>query len=67
MDRRNWDTYAVDGEVIRLSSKEGKKMMGLPKDFEFPVSETQAMKQLGNSVAVPAVRATAKKIIEYLG
>ena len=67
MDRRNWDTYAVDGEVVRLSSKEGKKMMGLPKDFEFPVSETQAMKQLGNSVAVPAVRATAAKIIEYLG
>ena len=51
MDRRNWDTYAVDGEVIRIGSKEGIKMMGLPEDFEFPVSETQAMKQLGNSVA----------------
>jgi len=66
MDRRNWDTYAVDGDVVRLSSVEGKKMMGLPKDFEFPVSETQAMKQLGNSVAVPAVRATAKNMIKYL-
>ncbi|WP_371396713.1 DNA cytosine methyltransferase [Fretibacter rubidus] len=66
MDRRNWDTYAVDGEIVRLSSVEGKKMMGLPMDFEFPVSETQAMKQLGNSVAVPAVRATAEKMIEYL-
>lgn len=66
MDRRNWDTYAVGDEVIRIGSKEGKKMMGLPADFEFPVSETQAMKQLGNSVAVPAVRATAKKIISYL-
>ena len=66
MDRRNWDTYAVGGEVIRIGSKEGMKMMGLPKDFEFPVSETQAMKQLGNSVAVPAVKATAKKIIEYI-
>ena len=66
MDRRNWDTYAVGGEVVRLTSKEGIKMMGLPKGFEFPVSETQAMKQLGNSVAVPAVRATAAKIMEYL-
>lgn len=66
MDRRNWDTYAVGGDVVRLTSKEGIKMMGLPKDFEFPVSETQAMKQLGNSVAVPAVRATAAKIMEYL-
>lgn len=66
MDRRNWDTYAVEGGVVRLSSTEGRKMMGLPEDFVFPVSETQAMKQLGNSVAVPAVRATAEKIIEYL-
>ena len=67
MDRRNWDTYAVGGDVIRLSSTEGIKMMGFPEDFEFPVSETQAMKQLGNSVAVPAVKATAKEIIKYLG
>ena len=66
MDRRNWDTYIVGGEVVRIGTKEGIKMMGLPKDFEFPVSETQAMKQLGNSVAVPAVRATAKKLLEYL-
>lgn len=66
MDRRNWDTYAVGGDVIRLTSKEGKKMMGLPSDFEFPVSETQAMKQLGNSVAVPAVKATARKILKHL-
>lgn len=66
MDRRNWDTYAVDGEVVRLTSHEGIKMMGFPQEFVFPVSETQAMKQLGNSVAVPAVRATAKMMIEYM-
>ena len=66
MDRRNWDTYAVGGQTVRLSSKEGRKMMGLPNDFEFPVSETQAMKQLGNSVAVPAVRATAKAMVDYM-
>ncbi|RKQ71724.1 DNA (cytosine-5)-methyltransferase 1 [Litorimonas taeanensis] len=66
MDRRNWDTYAVGGDVIRLSSKEGIKMMGLPSDFHFPVSETQAMKQLGNSVAVPAVKATARNIFDYI-
>lgn len=66
MDRRNWDTYSVGGEVIRLTSKEGIKMMGLPDDFEFPVSETQAMKQLGNSVAVPAVKATARNVVKYL-
>ena len=65
-DRRNWDTYLVDGEVRRLSPKEGLRMQGFPDDFEFPVSETQAMKQLGNSVAVPAIQATANEIIKRL-
>ncbi len=66
MDRRNWDSYSLSGRTVRLTSKEGKKMMGLDDSFEFPVSESQAMKQLGNSVAVPAVRATAKAMIEYM-
>ena len=41
-------------------------MMGYPSSFKFPVNESQAMKQLGNSVAVPAVRYTAKQIIKYI-
>ena len=65
-DRRNWDTYLVDGEIRRLSPKEGQKMQGFPESFEFPVSEIQAMKQLGNSVAVPAVEAVAKEIIKCI-
>lgn len=65
-DRRNWDTYLVDGEVRRLSSKEGLRLQGFPDSFVFPVSETQAMKQLGNSVAVPAIQATAEQIVKAL-
>ena len=65
-DRRNWDSYMVDGEVKRLSPKEGRKMMGFPDDYEFPVSAVQAMKQLGNSVAVPAIEAVARTLVEYL-
>ncbi|MBE0514219.1 DNA cytosine methyltransferase [Sulfurimonas sp.] len=65
-DRRNWDSYLVNGEVKRISSVQGKKMQGFPDDFVFPVSETQAMKQLGNSVAIPAIEATAESIIKYL-
>lgn len=65
-DRRNWDTYLVNGKERRLSSKEGKRMMGFPDKFHFPVSETQALKQLGNSVAVNAVRATAESIMDHL-
>lgn len=62
-DRRNWDSYLVDGEVRRLSPTEGKKMMGFPDDFIFPVTESQAMKQLGNAVVVPAISAVAAKIM----
>jgi DNA (cytosine-5)-methyltransferase 1 len=65
-DRRNWDTYMVNGKIRKITSVEGKMMNGFPSDFQFPVSETQAMKQLGNSVAVNAVRATAEKIIQTL-
>jgi DNA (cytosine-5)-methyltransferase 1 len=62
-DRRNWDSYIVDGKVKRIGIEEGKKMMGLPNNFKFPVTEAQAMKQLGNSVVVPAIQATAKQIL----
>lgn len=65
-DRRNWDTYLVDGAIRRLTPKEGLLMQGFPSDFEFPVSEVQAMKQLGNSVAVPAIEAVAKEIVKIL-
>lgn len=65
-DRRNWDSYMVNGKVKRLGVKEGKNMMGFPDNFIFPVSDVQAMKQLGNAVAVPAIQATAKQIINTL-
>jgi len=65
-DRRNWDSYRVDGEVRILSVEEGREMMGYPKSFKFPVGKQAAMKQLGNSVAVNAVLATLNNILFYL-
>lgn len=65
-DRRNWDSYIVDDKVKRLTPIEGKKMMGFPASFKFPVSEAQAMKQLGNAVAIPAIQAVAEEIIKSL-
>ena len=65
-DRRNWDGYRVDGKVRQLNSDEGKMMQGFPTNFEFPVSEANAMKQLGNSVAVRAVEAYAREIIKVI-
>ena len=65
-DRRNWEFYMVDGKIKRISILEAKKMQGFPEDYIFPVSEVQAMKQLGNSVAINAVQAVAKNMIRSL-
>lgn len=65
-DRRNWEFYRVNGEVKRIGIREAKKMMAIPDEYEFPVSKTQAMKQLGNSVCVEVVRQIAKQVLAYL-
>ena len=65
-DRRNWDGYIVDGETRRLTPREALKMQGFPSNFKFPVNDSVAMKQLGNSVAVKAVHAYAKQILSSL-
>ncbi len=65
-DRRNWDSYLVNGEVKRIGVEQAKKMMGYPDDFTLPVSRTQAMKQLGNSVCTNVVYHVAKKVKQYL-
>ncbi len=65
-DRRNWDAYSVDGKTVLITPEHGKEMMGFPKEYILPTSNTQAFRQLGNSVAVAAIQATAKEIIKYL-
>jgi len=65
-DRRNWDAYLVDGQVKQLGIEQGKKMQGFPDSFEFPVSKTQGIKQLGNSVAIDAIQIVADQLIKYL-
>lgn len=65
-DRRNWDSYLVDGVVKRLTPTEGKMMQGFPADFILPTSITHAMKQLGNSVAVDAVEAVGYSMVKYM-
>ena len=65
-DRRNWEFYRVNGEVRRIGLIESKKMMALPDDYHFPVSQSQAMKQLGNSVCVEVVRQVAQQLFKTL-
>lgn len=68
-DRRNWDGYWVDGKETRITWRQGLKMQGFPEVFDFPedVSLTHRMKQLGNSVAVPAIRDYAAAIFRAIG
>ena len=65
-DRRNWDGYIVDNKIVRIKPKQGLEMMGFPRNFKMPVSENQAMKQLGNSVAVNVVKSIGKEIKYHL-
>jgi DNA (cytosine-5)-methyltransferase 1 len=44
----------------RLTPRECARLMGYGDDFRIPVSDTQAYKQFGNSVAVPVFEAVAR-------
>lgn len=50
----------------RLTPRECARLMGFPDSFEIPVSDTQAYKQFGNSVVVPAIHAMAKHMKPYI-
>ena len=50
----------------RLTPRECARLMGYPKDFKIPVSDTQAYKQFGNSVVVPVVERIAKAVMTTL-
>ena len=57
------EAYYVNGRVRRLTPDEGKRIMGFPEDFVFPVPEYRALEQLGNTVAVPVLKAIAREIV----
>lgn len=50
----------------RLTPREAARLQGFPEEFVIPVSDTQAYRQFGNSVAVPVVHAIAEQIIKIL-
>jgi DNA (cytosine-5)-methyltransferase 1 len=50
----------------RLTPRECARLMGFPDSFRIPVSDTQAYKQFGNSVAVPVIAAVAAAIRPWL-
>lgn len=61
----------IKGEVNRrgirkMTPREWARLQGFPDSFIIPVADASAYKQFGNSVAVPAIKATAEKIIKNI-
>ncbi len=58
----------VNREGIRkMTPREWARLQGFPDKYVIPVADASAYKQFGNSVAVPAIQATANKILELIG
>lgn len=74
IDKRITDftpTTHIKGEVNRegirkMTPREWARLQGFPNEFVIPVADASAYKQFGNSVAVPAIQATAEKILQTL-
>lgn len=61
----------IKGEVNkiglrRMTPREWARLQGFPDNFIIGISDAAAYKQFGNSVAIPAVQATAKEIIKRI-
>jgi DNA (cytosine-5)-methyltransferase 1 len=52
--------------IRRMTPREWARLQGFPDSFQILVSDAQAYKQFGNSVAVPAIRETARLLIEHM-
>jgi len=65
-------TTHIKGEVNRdgirkMTPREWARLQGFPDNYLIPVSDASAYKQFGNSVAVPAIQATAKEVLKLIG
>lgn len=50
----------------KLTPRECARLQGFPEKFVIPVSDTQAYKQFGNSVAVPVIEKIAERILQEI-
>jgi DNA (cytosine-5)-methyltransferase 1 len=58
----------VNREGIRkMTPREWARLQGFPDKYVIPVADASAYKQFGNSVAVPAIQATANNILNLIG
>jgi DNA (cytosine-5)-methyltransferase 1 len=57
---------ARKGNPRKITPREAARLQGFPETFKIPVSDTQAYKQFGNSVAVNVISAIAKEMVKLL-
>lgn len=53
--------------IRRMTPREWARLQGFPDKFKIVVADAPAYKQFGNSVAIPAIQATAEKELQMLG
>ena len=58
-------TVNTDG-IRKMTPREWARLQGYPDKFKIVVSDASAYKQFGNSVAVPAIQATANNMLDIL-
>jgi DNA (cytosine-5)-methyltransferase 1 len=58
-------TVNRDG-IRKMTPREWARLQGFPDNYDIPVAAASAYKQFGNSVAVPAIQATAEKLINKI-
>ena len=57
----------INKEGIRkMTPREWARLQGYPDNFKIVVADASAYKQFGNSVAVPAIQATAEQLLKTL-
>lgn len=52
--------------IRRMTPREWARLQGYPDNFIIGVADASAYKQFGNSVAVPAIQATAQEVIKRI-
>lgn len=52
--------------IRRMTPREWARLQGFPDNFIIGVADASAYKQFGNSVAIPAIQATANEIIKRI-
>ena len=52
--------------IRKMTPREWARLQGFPDKFKIVVADSHAYKQFGNSVAVPAVQATARNLLRAL-